>query len=330
MKKVFIGVDISKNTLDTALCHAKSKKMIETFQVLNTLKGIDHFIRKIKKQSSLKEVWICFEHTGNYGLLLAHQLDKAQVCYSAVPAVEIQRSQGLIRGKNDTVDAQRIALYAATHVHKLQPSKLPGGPLMKIKHLLTHRDLLVRTATRFKNHLKSLLVSQQVIDLADIIESTRNQITLLTTRVRQLEDLIEELIHQDNDIRRNYELATSVKGVGLLIATHMILYTQNFTSFINPRKFNCYSGLAPFENSSGISIRGKTRTSHWRNKTMKSLLFNGAYSAARFDHQIAKYYQRKIKEGKAKQSVINAVACKIVYRVFAVVKRGEPYINFDY
>ncbi len=330
MKKVFIGVDISKNTLDISLCYGETKEMIESFQVPNTLKGIDHFIQKIRKHSSLKNSWICFEHTGNYGFLLAHKLDMIQACYSVVPAVEIKNSQGLTRGKNDIIDAQRIALYAATNVHKLRVSKLPVVPLMEIKHFLTHRDLLVRTATGFKNHLKSLLVSQQVVDLSDIIDSTRNQVDLLTKRIQQIEKQIEELIYQDDDIKRNYELATSVIGVGLQIATQMILCTHNFTTFNNPRKFNCYSGLAPFENSSGISIRGKTKTSQWRNKTMKKLLFNGAYSATRYDRQIAKYYQRKIKEGKAKQSVINAVACKIVYRVFAVVKRGEPYIKLAF
>lgn len=330
MKNLYTGVDISKDSLEVAICSFKNKEVIAEFQVLNTVKGIEKFINKVKKLGALDQTWICYEHTGNYGLLLAHELEKFQIVYSAVPAVEIQRSQGLTRGKNDRIDAKRIALYAVTYAHKLQPSKLPGSDLLKIKHLLTHRELLVRSCSRMKNHLKSLQVSSQVVDISDIIENTENHIALLSNQVRSLEKQIEELISENEELKLSYRLATSVKGVGLLVAANMLLFTQNFTSFENPRKFNCYCGLAPFEHSSGTSIKGKTRTSRWRNKTMKRLLFNGAYSAVQFDNQLARYFDRKLHEGKPKQSVINAVACKIVYRVFAVVKRGEPYVNLSY
>lgn len=330
MKKVSIGVDISMKTLDISVCLIQTRQIINSFQVANTLKGIELLIQKVRRIYSSDDLIICFEHTGNYGLLLAYFLDKNQLRYSAVPAVEIKYSQGMTRGKTDSIDAKRIAIYAAINAHKLRPSKLPGQHLMKIKHLLTHRSLLVRTSSSFKNHLKSLQVSKQVVELDDVIGNTKEQLFSISNQIQNIEGQILDILQQHSELKKNFQLVTSVKGVGMIVAINMILCTQNFTSFPNPRKFNCYSGLAPFEHTSGISIRGKTRTSHWRNKTMKALLFNGAYAAVRSDHQLAKYYQRKIKEGKAKQSVINAVACKLVYRVFAVVKRGEPYVNLAY
>ena len=39
------------------------------------------------------------------------------------------------------------------------------------------------------------------------------------------------------------------------------------------------------------------------------------------------YYQRKVAEGKEKESVINAVKNKLTLRAFAVIKRGTPYVN---
>jgi hypothetical protein len=39
------------------------------------------------------------------------------------------------------------------------------------------------------------------------------------------------------------------------------------------------------------------------------------------------YYNKKIKEGKHKLSVINAVANKLVLRIFAVAKRDEPFVK---
>ena len=60
---------------------------------------------------------------------------------------------------------------------------------------------------------------------------------------------------------------------------------------------------------------------------MKAMLFRAANTAIRCDQQIRAYYKRKLSEGKHKMNIINAVACKIVYRIFAVIKREEPYVK---
>ncbi len=105
-----------------------------------------------------------------------------------------------------------------------------------------------------------------------------------------------------------------------------IIYTRNFTSITNSKAFASYCGVAPFEHSSGSSIRGRTSVSHHGNKKLKALLNNGAWQAVRFDHEIRGYYDRKVADGKHKLSVVNAVKNKMISRVFAVVKRGTPYV----
>ena len=62
----------------------------------------------------------------------------------------------MVRGKNDQVDAQRIARYAYLHREELKPSKMPSQVILKVKHLLTHRQQLVKAATQEKNSLKAL------------------------------------------------------------------------------------------------------------------------------------------------------------------------------
>ncbi|MCF8460716.1 MAG: transposase [Flavobacteriales bacterium] len=101
----------------------------------------------------------------------------------------------------------------------------------------------------------------------------------------------------------------------------MLVLTNNFASFENARKFNCYAGLAPFEHSSGSSIKSKTRTSPLRNRKTKALLLNRANSAAVHDTELRSYFKRKTGEGKHRMVVLNAIACKLVYRIFAVVNR---------
>jgi transposase len=325
MKTVFIGVDISKEWLDVAICTDVTAPITEIFQVKNTIKDIGGMLKKCKKQST--DLWFCFEHTGNYGLLLAHLLDCAELRYTAVPALEIKNSIGITRGKTDSIDAARIALYAATHAHKLKPSQLPSAKLLQLKSKLSYRDQLANISRQFQNMLKSHRVSALVIDNKSIIKDLENQINRLKKTLQKLEAEILAFIHSEEALAKTFQRAVTVKGVGLLTAAHMLVVTNNFTSFVNGRKFNCYAGLAPFAHSSGSSIRGKTKTSKLRNRKMKALLINGANSAAIHDSELRQYFKRKTAEGKHKMVVLNAIACKLVYRIFAVVNRPEPYVE---
>ena len=87
-----------------------------------------------------------------------------------------------------------------------------------------------------------------------------------------------------------------------------------------------YKGMAPFEHSSGTSVRGGCHTSSMANRDIKVQLNRSALIAIRCDPQLKAYYERKVAEGKHKFSVLNAVRAKIAARCFAVVRRGTPYV----
>ena len=97
------------------------------------------------------------------------------------------------------------------------------------------------------------------------------------------------------------------------------------SSFDTPRQFACYSGCAPFENSSGVSLRGKPKVHFIANRKMKSLLHMAAINAITFNTELKTYYQRKVAEGKHPMSVLNSVRFKLICRIFSVVKRGEAF-----
>jgi hypothetical protein len=50
-------------------------------------------------------------------------------------------------------------------------------------------------------------------------------------------------------------------------------------------------------------------------------------SALRWDKEIKAYYERKLKEGKNKMSVINAIRNKLLLRIFAVLRDQRPYVE---
>ena len=91
------------------------------------------------------------------------------------------------------------------------------------------------------------------------------------------------------------------------------------------KKFACYVGVAPFEHTSGTSVRGKTKVSKMANMTLKKLLHMAAMSAIQCNEELKVFYQRKVAEGKNKMSVINAVRNKLISRVFACIKHRRRY-----
>lgn len=99
MKTFFVGIDISKDWLDVAVCDETTLEIIAYWKCDNTVEDIEKMIRKCLKQTSGSQIWYCFEHTGNYGLLLSSLLEANEASYTVVPALEIKRSIGMTRGK---------------------------------------------------------------------------------------------------------------------------------------------------------------------------------------------------------------------------------------
>lgn len=327
-KKHFIGVDISNEKLDLALLIDPVKLQFEDKVVANDFKGFDSISEWLdKNQMKLQNCVFCMEHTGTYGLPFFAWLTHMKISFCVEPALKIKRSLGITRGKNDKVDARRIADYAFTHKSKLKQFQLPSDIILQLKQLLAFRDQLVRMSSGLKASLQSHSQYQRVSGLKTVSEDITVMIAEFKIRIDKVENQIFKLIKSNNSLYQNYKLITSVKGIAFVIASYMLVTTNNFSSFENGRQYACYSGIAPFPHESGTSIRGKTKVSNLANKKIKTLLSNGANSAAQWDAEIKNYYNRKRAEGKEHSLVINSIRCKLVNRVFAVVKRQTPYVS---
>ena len=199
--------------------------------------------------------------------------------------LKIKRSLGLTRGKNDQVDARRIADYTRTNKAKLTGFTMPSGLILQIKQLLTYRDQQTKMRVSLLNSLKNHCQYQDVGGLENISDEIKTQIEECVLRIKRIDEQIKDLIKSDDSLKKNFDLVTSVKGIGLVIAAFMLVTTNNFTSFEDGRKYACYSGIAPFESSSG-KYQGKTQVSHLANKRIKSLLSSGANVAYKWDPEL--------------------------------------------
>ncbi len=326
MKKLFIGIDVSKDFFDYCILHENHEVFSSKNVEQNTLKGIKRFCKYVQGLTEY-DPWICLENTGRYGALLCSEFAKTGLTFSQINPLEIKYSIGLTRGKNDSIDAFRIASYAATNQYKLQAFKLSGQDIQKLKAVMSLRDAYVKVCVQLKNTLKSLLVLSKSLSVKEQISMTKSSIKKIEGDILRLEKQLLEIINSNNEIHETFDKISTVIGIGPITAVKCITETDNFNKFKNARKFSCHCGLAPFEHSSGSSVRGRTKTSKMRCKDLKAILFNAAGSAIQHDPQLKSYYNRKVGEGKNKLSVMNAVANKLVLRIFAVANRNEPFVK---
>lgn len=319
----FIGIDISKKTLDVVIYDQEKKNASKHFKVNNELKGFKEMITTLKSERVvLKEAFICLEYCGIYGLELGLFLEgKIEFCFCS--PLHIKRSLGLTRGKNDKLDAYKIAWFGYLFRDELSPSKMPTETMLKLKSLMGERYRVVKAAATEKQVLGEL--SRQLDSKS--IRRIKHRLKILAADIKAIEDEVKALILSSPVLKINYELLISITGIALVNATMMILCTNNFEGIINARAFACYCGVAPFEYSSGTSIRGRTKVSNLANKRMKADLTNAARSAIVHDPEMRIYYKRKRAEGKEYGKVINAVKFKIITRAFAVIKRGTPFVK---
>lgn len=326
----FIGVDISKDTLDAAIYPAKDKKM-DFLHFDNTSKGLCEMLAWLKRRGiKSSEMVICAEHTGVYTNPLIAFAEKKGLALSLNSPLDIKHSMGIARGKNDAVDAGRIAEYAHRHQDKLKLYEKPSETIIKLQYLLTERRLYMRQRTALLN-INSAMGKYETAEARSRNESAIHHIEKM---VKKVEGQMTAIINDDPEIKRNFDLISSVKGIGLINAINTVVYTNNFKSFETPRRYACYIGVAPFDYTSGISVKGKTQVSKICRTQQKAELSMAARSAIIHDPGLRRYYQRKIKEkGGGKEAhgvVLNAVKFKLILRMFAVVRSGEPYKVLNY
>jgi transposase len=327
--KNFIGIDISKGWLDFAATTPESKNKTLEFRLDNDPEDIKTLKRVLKKEGITmgKKTLVTFEHIGTYSRPLIKYLTGQHCAICQESALRIKKSLGIQRGKTDKIDAKRILEYSIRNVDKLHIWKTPKPSLLQMKDLLSMRERFRKIEWMLKTPVddKMNFLTKKYVTFLNRIQ--KQTITQVEASVKELEKQIKLTIESDEEINHKVELIQTIPGIGQIIAANLVCATRNFTSFSTGRQLACYAGCVPFPHSSGISVKGKSKVSQVANKKIKALIHLVALQGIRKNGEFRKYYDKKVKEGKAKMSVINAVRCKILLRVAAVVKRDKPYMT---
>lgn len=326
----FIGIDVSRNELDYAIIY--QKKLLFHREAKNEPENIKSFINELKTlpKFSLSKAVFCMEHTGIYCNHLLNILKKVKANIVIENPIQIKNSLGLVRGKNDKVDAIRIGHYVEKNKDELRLWVFRRPIIIQLATLISLRNKMLSVQAAIKTPLK-----EQVVFLNKPVEKEnaslcKRTIDAIKIDLTEIELRIDQIIGEDENLKRLLVIITSVPNVGKITAIQIIISTNEFRDISNPKKFACYAGVAPFIKESGL-FKGKARVSQIANKKMKSLLHLCALTALRYDKEIQEYYLKKTKvEGKPKMSTINAIRNKIILRIFACVNQDRLFSkNYD-
>ena len=312
----YVGIDVSKATFVVAYSSAKAGKT-KTFK--NTTKGVHEFIQTL----SVTEHHCVLEATGNYSALLVYLLSKAGITVSLENPLKIKNFARVMLSvnKTDETDARLIALYG----ERMQPSpyKLRSKSILILKQKRTVLRQLKKQLVATRN----LKGSMEVLPLFDAKckQTIEKTITFLEKQIKGMEEELASLAQ--DEYKKQMDLLTSIKGIGITLATALIVATGGFTYFDNAKQLTRYLGLSPTYQLSGTSVPVKGHITRNGDPGLRSQLYVAAFSSLRCNTECKACFDRLRSNGKPGKVAVIAVANKLIRQAFAVVTQGKPYVD---
>ena len=308
-----IGFDVSKAELVGVRVDRRGRS-VETYIFENTAPAIVSFLDSLLETHS--RLLIASEATAE------HHRPLAEICFARGipfrllnPITTKQFTRATVRKKKtDLSDALVIAQLAlrgegtpiSAHSFSLaQPVSRTAVKLMQMVHMLT---LMEQRMHRICPHESEV---QQAITLPKerLLESVR------TLRLRATAEV---------DLRTRNLLA-SIPGIGPTIAAILIAEIGDVSRFPDGKALVAYAGLDPRVRQSGATVKRNTRLTKRGSPYLRRAAYVAAAIGERSDAELKTYFEKKKNEGKRYKEATIAVARKLLYRVYAVWKRGTPY-----
>ena len=263
------------------------------------------------------------EATGNYSALLVYLLSEAGITTSLENPLKVKNFARVMLStvKTDEIDARLIALYG----EKMTPApyKLRSDAILTLKQKRTVIRQLKKQLIATRN-LKGSMEALPFFD-AKCKRSVEKTIAFLEKQIKDLEEDLANLAC--SEYKKQMDLLTSIKGIGVTLAAALIMATGGFTYFDNAKQLTRYLGLSPTYQQSGTSVNVKGHINRNGDSYLRSQLYVAAFSSIQYNTECKACYERLRSKGKPGKVAVIAVANKLIRQAFAVVTLEKPYID---
>lgn len=302
-----LGVDVSKNYLDTDTLPASQKRRFP-----NDADGIADLVQWAK---DFRPDRIVFESTGHYqkaavGALLAASLPAVVV--NARQVRDFAKALGIL-AKTDALDAAVLARFGQVVATVVRP--LPTPEIQAFQELYDRRGQLVRMVAAEKNH-------RHAATSAKVIKNINAHIHYLEKQIQTLEERMDHFVDNCEAFRVRDEILQSIPGVGPQVSRTLLAYLPELGQG-SRQQITALVGLAPFNDDSG----SQSHTRHIRGGRGKVRLglYQAAVVAIRHCPPMKEFYLRLRQRGKATKVGLIAVARKLLVLAHALIRSMKPY-----
>ena len=333
MKKIVVGIDISKEKIDASAIDVRDSQLGVVkldYQVFeNRPMGFRRMLvwaRHLIKGVGLEDVLFCCETTGGYDRCLCDYVYAKGLDIWREGALQIKRSMGVRKGKDDKADSLMIAEYAMRHMDKAVIYETASDTIRELKALFLYRHKLVQERTEKKvraQHLKDTAAKSKSMQF--IVRDAMKSVRAVDKSIKQCEKQILELIEGDEELKKNYGHITSVSGIGIVNATAFIAYSNNFKGIVTANKMASYWGVAAFRDTSGTSVDKKAYVKCYSNSLLKAYLTEAAGWTIKENGIYYDYYLRMKAAGKPYGVIINNARNKLIHLVYSLVANDTDY-----
>lgn len=311
----FVGIDVSKETLDLCLRCSLDEPARSAIRVENNRPGFKRLLQWLSKQVAQRErCLLCLEHTGLYMEALLDVLTLEGLAVAVVETRALSRVRPSHHRKDDRFDAALLAEYAMRHLDRLQPYQAPHPSVEQVRLLHQERRRLVTQRGSVKQLLKESPRRRTDTSVAQAL--WREQIALYDRQIKVIEEEIRRRIDEDEGLRSRYEQMRSIEGFGEQAA---VLWISLFygRAHLKAREVASWLGMAPHAEQSGRWKRKGYSTGYGDGEARK-LLALCAQSAAQHKERWRAYRQKKSAEGKPYRVIMNNISNKLIHVACAV------------
>lgn len=333
MKKIIIGIDISKEKIDASAIDVRNSHLgvlkldYQAFE--NRPMGFRRMLvwaRHLIKGIVLEEVMFCCETTGGYDRSLCDYLFAKGLDIWRESSLQIKKSCGLRKDKDDRTDSLIIAEYAMRHMDKAVYYVSPSETVRELKALLLYRRKLEQEKTSKKVRVAELkATAAKSKSISFILRDAQKSIRILEKSIRDCEKQILALYDGDEDLKKSYDHLTSIRGIGIVNASAMIAYTNNFKNITTSRKLSSYYGIALFREQSGTSVNKKAMVKCYSNSMLRAYLTQAAENTIREHGIYHNYYRRLSERGKCHGVALNNVKNKLLHLSVSLIANDMDY-----
>jgi transposase len=313
---MFLGIDVSKDTLDVALVDQGAKPRHKVFP--NNATGHAQLVSWLIEQKA-GTVHACLEATGTWAAGAALALHEAGHRVSLVNPARTHafaKSQ-LKRTKTDKADSILIAQFCQMHQ---PPAWTPhSDEIQHLQGLVRRIETLEEMLKMEENRLGSGGICEPVQ------ESLEEHITYLKQQIDKTRRQIKDHIDHNPDLKGQAKLLESIPGIGATTAALLLAELGDISHFVNARQVAAFAGLVPCIRESGTSVRGRSRLSKVGSPRLRKSLYFPAITALRFNPLIKAQGKRLSANGKSKMLIIGAAMRKLLHLAYGVLKSQQPF-----